>query len=57
MSSKSKEFEYLMNWMPTNQWLRGDEEDRYSLIGNMRVKYTHEELYSQVAYLVIPPFL
>ena len=32
-------------------------EDRYSLIGNMRVNYTYEEVYSQGTYLVIPVFL
>ena len=43
--------------MLTNNWLKGDEEDRYSVIGNVRVNYTHEEVYSQGAYLVVLVFL
>ena len=43
--------------MLTNQRLRGNEEDRYSPVGNMRVNYIYEEVYFQATYLVMLVFL
>ena len=43
--------------MLTNQRLRGNEEDRYSPVGNMRVNYIYEEVCFQATYLVILVFL
>ena len=54
---KRRGAKYLVNWMLTNQWRRGDEEDRNSLICNKRVSYTHEGVYFQRTYLVIHVFL
>ena len=54
---KRRESEYFANWILTKQGLGGGEEDCYSLIGNMRVKYICEGVYSHRTYLVISVFL
>ena len=43
--------------MLTNQRLRGNEEDRYSPVGNMRANCIYEEVYFQASFLVVLVFL
>ena len=52
----SDQFLCSRNDCPHNGWPKGGYNERYSLIGNMRVNNTCERVYSQGTYLVIPYF-